>query len=82
MVSVEASGFQSIVRQVSVETGTTTTADFALRVGDTQLRHSTGRRTADAIRLTRRWRRHHAWANREPTVNGRNFLELVKLNRA
>ena len=35
-VSVEASGFQRILRQVSVETGTTTTADFALRVGDTK----------------------------------------------
>ena len=35
-VSVEASGFQRVVRLVSVETGATTTADFALRVGDTK----------------------------------------------
>src|SRR6266849_9126549 len=35
-VSVEAAGFQRTVRQAAVEAGTTTTADFALRVGDTK----------------------------------------------
>src|SRR2546422_543968 len=33
-VSVEASGFQRMVRQAAVEAGTTTTTDFALRVGE------------------------------------------------
>src|SRR5690349_18229046 len=33
-VSVEASGFRRIVRQAIVEAGTTTSADFTLRVGD------------------------------------------------
>src|SRR6266571_4342980 len=33
-VSVEASGFQRMVRQAAVEAGTTTTTDFGLRVGE------------------------------------------------
>src|SRR5260370_32740284 len=33
-VSVEASGFQRMVRQAAVEAGTTTTTDFALHVGE------------------------------------------------
>jgi len=35
-VSLEASGFQRIVRPASVAVGITTTVDFALRVGDTK----------------------------------------------
>jgi Carboxypeptidase regulatory-like domain/Transposase DDE domain len=79
-VSVEASGFQRIVRQVSVETGTTTTADFALRVGDTK----------DSVTLEgavpqTQYDSHtvggvitHGQIENLP-LNGRNFLELAKL---
>jgi hypothetical protein len=33
-LSVEATGFQQMIRSVTVEAGTATTADFSLRVGD------------------------------------------------
>lgn len=79
-VSVEASGFQRIVRQVSVETGTTTTADFALRVGDTkdsvtvegaapQMQYDS--HTVSGV-ITR------GQIENLP-LNGRHFLELAKL---
>src|SRR5262245_55224432 len=33
-ITIEAAGFQRLVRQAVVEAGATTTADFTLRVGD------------------------------------------------
>ena len=43
-VSIEAPGFQRMVRQAAVEAGATTTTDFALRVGDVKEPHVFWRR--------------------------------------
>ncbi len=79
-VSVEAVGFQRVVRQALVEAGTTTTADFALRVGDTkdsitvqgaapQMQYDS--HTVGGV-VTR------GQIENLP-LNGRDFLELAKL---
>jgi hypothetical protein len=80
VVSVELSGFQSTVRVAIVEAGSTTTADFTLRVGELrdsvtvpgaspQIRHDSasvsGLVTHDQIEAL--------------PLNGRGFLELAKL---
>jgi len=79
-VSVEAAGFQRIVRQAEVETGETTTADFQLAVGD--VKDSV---TVDAVIPQLQTDSHtvggvvtQAQIQGLP-LNGRNFLELAKL---
>ena len=79
-VSVEASGFQRVVRHASVEAGTTTTADFELRVGDT--RDSV---TVEGAAPQIQYDSHtvggvvtQAQIEGLP-LNGRSFLELAKL---
>jgi hypothetical protein len=79
-VSVEASGFQRIVRQAAVEAGTTTTADFALRVGEV-----TDAIIVDGASPQMHYDSHavggvvtHEQIEGLP-LNGRSFLELAKL---
>jgi len=79
-VSVGASGFQKMVRPVSVEAGATTTSDFALRVGD--LSESV---TVDGTTPQIRYDSHtvggvvaRSQIENLP-LNGRSFLELAKL---
>src|SRR5215471_8227372 len=79
-ITIEAAGFQRLVRQAVVEAGATTTADFTLRVGDVtesitvdgaspQVHYETysvgGTVTRDQIE--------------DLPLNGRSFLELAKL---
>ncbi len=79
-VTVEASGFQRIVRQVSVETGTTTTADFALRVGDAKdsvtVEGAAPRMQYDSHTIGGVITRSQI---ENLPLNGRNFLDLAKL---
>ena len=79
-VSVEASGFQRMVRMASVEAGQTTTADFNLTVGD--LRESVN---VDAATPQMQYDSNmlggvvsRAQIEGLP-LNGRSFLELAKL---
>src|SRR5262249_48667066 len=79
-VSIEASGFQRMVRQVVVEAGTTTTTDFTLRVGEV-----TESVTVEAATPQMHYDSHavdgvvtHAQIENLP-LNGRSFLELAKL---
>jgi len=79
-VRVDAPGFQQVVRMVSVEVGTTTTADVVLQVG--------GITDATAVQAASPRLRHDSATvggvvtrdliDRVP-LNGRNFLELSKL---
>src|SRR5262245_33064093 len=79
-VSIDASGFQRIIRPASVEAGATTATDFSLRVGDVnesitvdgatpQMKYDSysvgGLITGNEIRGL--------------PLNGRSFLELAKL---
>jgi hypothetical protein len=79
-VSVEVAGFQRIARSATVEAGTTTRADFALRVGDLN----------DAVTVPAASAQIHydsaavgGVINRDQIqglpLNGRTFLELAKL---
>jgi hypothetical protein len=79
-VTVEAVSFQRIVRAASVEAGTTTRADFVLRVGD----------VTDSVRVEAATPQIHydsAAVSGSITrdqieglpLNGRSFLELAKL---
>jgi hypothetical protein len=79
-VSVQAPGFQRMVREAIVEAGTTTTTDFTLLIGDTK----------DSITVdgaTPQMRYDSAAVGGVVTqnqiqnlpLNGRNFLELAKL---
>jgi hypothetical protein len=79
-VSIEAPGFQRMVRQAAVEAGTTTTADFALRVGE----------VTDSVTVVGASPQMHydshtvgGVVTREQIedlpLNGRSFLELAKL---
>jgi hypothetical protein len=79
-VSAEASGFERLLREAIVETGTTTTADFPMRVGPTT-QNVTVESAAPLIQydsasigavVTRR-------QIEDLPLNGRNFLELAKL---
>src|SRR5215471_13322936 len=79
-VSVEASGFQRVVRQAVVEAGTTTTTDFALRVGEV-----TDSVTVDDATPQMHYDSHtlggvvtQGQIEGLP-LNGRTFLELAKL---
>jgi hypothetical protein len=79
-VSVEASGFQRIVRTAAIETGVTTTADFTLRVGETK-----DSVTVDGASPQVHYDSHtvggvvtHEQIEDLP-LNGRSFLELAKL---
>jgi hypothetical protein len=79
-VSVEAAGFQRVVRSVSVEAGTTTTANFVLNLG--QVNESI---TVDAVSPQIRYDSHSVdgLITRDQIanlpLNGRSFLELAKL---
>jgi hypothetical protein len=79
-VSVDASGFQGMVRQALVEAGTTTTADFALRVGDAK-----DSVTVDAAAPQMQYDSHTVGGVITQgqieglPLNGRSFLELAKL---
>jgi len=79
-VSVEASGFQRMLRQAAVEAGTTTTTDFALRVGEVTESVTVGGATPEM-----HYDSHsiggvvtHGQIENLP-LNGRSFLELAKL---
>jgi len=79
-VSAEAPSFQRLVRTVLVEAGATTTADFALRVGEV-----TESVTVDAASPQMHYDSHtvggvvtHSQIEDLP-LNGRGFLELAKL---
>jgi hypothetical protein len=79
-VSVEANGFLRMVRRASVEAGATTTADFALRLGD--VKESI---TVDGASPQIRYDSHAvggvvtASQIQNLPLNGRSFLELAKL---
>jgi carboxypeptidase family protein len=79
-VSVEASGFQRMVRQTVVEAGTTTTTDFALRVGEV-----TESVTVDDATPQMHYDSHTVGGvvTQEQIeglpLNGRSFLDLAKL---
>ena len=79
-VSIEAAGFQRTVRQAVVEAGTTTTADFALRVGDTK-----DSVTVDGASPQMHYDSHTVGGVvtqsqiQDLPLNGRSFLELAKL---
>jgi hypothetical protein len=79
-VSVEAPGFQSMVRQAIVEAGTTTTADFTVRVGDTR-----DSATVDGASPQMHYESHTVGGVvtqgeiQGLPLNGRNFLDLAKL---
>jgi hypothetical protein len=79
-VSVEASGFQPVMRNAAVEAGETTVADFSLTIGDVN----------DSITVDTVTPQMHYDSHTIATVitqaqiqdiplNGRNFLELAKL---
>jgi hypothetical protein len=79
-ISVEAPGFQRVVRKAVVEAGTATTADFTLRIGDTK----------DSITIDGASPQMHYDSHtvsgvvtqeeiQDLPLNGRNFLELAKL---
>jgi hypothetical protein len=79
-VSVEASGFQRMVRQAVVEAGATTTTDFALRVGE----------VTESVSVDSATPQMHYDSNavgglitrdqiEDLPLNGRSFLELAKL---
>jgi hypothetical protein len=79
-VSIEAPGFQSTMRHAEVETGTTTRADLTLRVGDVK-----DSITVDSALPQMHYDSHtvggvitHGDIQGLP-LNGRNFLELAKL---
>jgi hypothetical protein len=79
-VNVEASGFQRMVRQATVEAGTTTTTDFAMRVGEV-----TESVTVNEASPEMHYDSHavgglvtHGQIEDLP-LNGRSFLELAKL---
>ena len=79
-VTVTAAGFSSVERDVSVETGTTTTADISLEVRAVTSRIAV---RADAPMLHREDHQIGGIVRREQIenvpLNGRNFLELAKL---
>jgi hypothetical protein len=79
-VSVEAPGFQRIVRQAAVEAGTTTTVDFTLRVGE----------VTESVTVEAATPQMHYDSNavggvvthsqiEDLPLNGRSFIELAKL---
>ena len=79
-VSAEAPGFQRTVREAVVEAGTTTTVDFALRVGDVK----------DSVTVEGASPQMHYDSHtvggvvtrsqiEDLPLNGRNFLDLAKL---
>ncbi len=79
-VSAEASGFQRVVRSVTVETGTTTSADLAMPVG------SVSESVTAAAALPQMHYDSHAIGGvvthgqiENIPLNGRSFLELGKL---
>ena len=79
-VKVEAEGFRSLIRPVTVEAGATTTADLTLQVGDASQTVTVGA-TAPQIRFD-----HHQVSGlvsraqiENLPLNGRNFLDLAKL---
>ncbi len=79
-VSVEAPGFQRMVRSAIVQAGTTTTVDFTLHVGDTREYV-----TVDGATPQMHYDSHaiggvvtHNQIQDLP-LNGRNFLELAKI---
>ena len=79
-VSAEAPGFQRTVREAVVEAGTTTTADFTLRVGDVKdavtvegaspLMHYDSHTVGGVVTRSQ---------IEDLPLNGRSFLELAKL---
>jgi hypothetical protein len=79
-VSVEAPGFQRIVRQAAVEAGETTTTDFKLTLGD--VKDSV---TVDDATPQMQYDSHTVGGVvtqaqiEDIPLNGRNFLELAKL---
>jgi hypothetical protein len=79
-VSVDADGFQHMVRKAAVEAGATTTTDFALRVGEV-----TESVTVEGASPQMHYDSHgigglvtHQQIENLP-LNGRSFLELAKL---
>jgi hypothetical protein len=79
-VSIEAPGFQRLVRQAAVEAGATTTTDFNLRVGD--VKDSV---TVDDASPQMHYDSHTVGGLitqaeiQDMPLNGRSFLELAKL---
>ena len=79
-VTVEAAGFQRMVRQAAVEAGTTTTVDFTLRVGEI-----TESVTVDGAVPQMHYDSHAVGGVvvrsqiQDLPLNGRSFLELAKL---
>src|SRR5262245_33646535 len=79
-VNVEAPGFQSTIRHADVEAGTTTKADFTLRVGDVK-----DSIAVDAASPQMHYDSHTVGGVvtqreiQDLPLNGRNFLELAKL---
>ena len=79
-VSVDAPGFRSILRTASVEAGSTTTADFVLRVGEAK-----DSVTVDGASPQINYDSHAIGGVitssqiQELPLNGRSFLELAKL---
>ena len=79
-VTIEADGFQRIVRAVTVEAGGTTTADFVVRVGDVaesvRVEAATPQLRFDAASVSGSISRDQIEGL---PLNGRSFLELGKL---
>ena len=79
-VTIEADGFQRIVRAVTVEAGGTTTADFVVRVGDVaesvRVEAATPQLRFDAASVSGSISRDQIEGL---PLNGRNFLDLGRL---
>lgn len=79
-VTIAAVGFQQIVRAVTVEAGSTTSADFVVRVGDVlesvRVEAATPKLRFDAASVSGSISRDQIEGL---PLNGRNFLELGKL---
>jgi hypothetical protein len=79
-VSVEAPGFQSTIRHAEVEAGTTTNGDLTVRVGDVK-----DFVTVDGASAQMHYDSHSVGGVvtqgeiQDLPLNGRNFLELAKL---
>ena len=80
-ISVEASGFEGVTRQAIVEAGTTTDADFTLTLGDVKQSVE-----VNATATPQKQFDTHTVGSvitnaqiQELPLNGRNFLELAKL---